>query len=252
MRLILKVWWYSTDRSIWTLLTIQRFIDSITSVIIGNSFVQYCVVAASLISPWLLWWPPAESHYNIYDHSVVGYVSHAHSIVLLYSVGNKITTTTVFRHVIKNTSKLRIPGPLRGEPIGHLWVPLKRASNCENHFHVMMFTWQNRVYIPWHIHYIYQVLCIWLDSFSALPFGNRNSPAQWNRCWLIVGNCLDIYQHKIARQCVGRAFNMMTSSNENIFRVTGHLCGEFTGPRWIPHTKASDAELWCLLWSAPE
>ena len=35
-----------------------------------------------------------------------------------------------------------------------------------------------------------------------------------------------------------------TSSNENIFRVTGPLCGEFTGQRWIPHTKASDAELW--------
>ena len=45
---------------------------------------------------------------------------------------------------------------------------------------------------------------------------------------------------------------MMTSSNGNLFRVTGHLCGEFTGPRWIPHTKASDAELWCLLWSASE
>ena len=44
--------------------------------------------------------------------------------------------------------------------------------------------------------------------------------------------------------------NMMTSSNENIFRVTGHLCGEFTGPRWIPRTKASDAELCCFLWSA--
>ena len=27
---------------------------------------------------------------------------------------------------------------------------------------------------------------------------------------------------------------MMASSNGNIFRVTGHLCGEFTGPRWIP------------------
>ena len=40
---------------------------------------------------------------------------------------------------------------------------------------------------------------------------------------------------------------MITSSNGNIFRVTGHLCGEFTGPRWIPHTKASDAELWCFL-----
>ena len=29
-------------------------------------------------------------------------------------------------------------------------------------------------------------------------------------------------------------FYMMTSSNGNIFRVTGHLCGEFTGPGEIP------------------
>ena len=36
---------------------------------------------------------------------------------------------------------------------------------------------------------------------------------------------------------------MMTSSNGNILCVTGHLCGEFTGPRWIPRTKASDTEL---------
>ena len=41
--------------------------------------------------------------------------------------------------------------------------------------------------------------------------------------------------------------NMMTSSNGNIFRVTGHLCGEFTGHRWIPRRKANDAELWCFL-----
>ena len=34
--------------------------------------------------------------------------------------------------------------------------------------------------------------------------------------------------------------SMMTSSNGNIFRIADHLCGEFTGPRWIPHTKASD------------
>ena len=45
---------------------------------------------------------------------------------------------------------------------------------------------------------------------------------------------------------------MMTSSNGNIFRVIGHLCGKFTGPRWIPRTKASDAELWCFLWSASD
>ena len=45
--------------------------------------------------------------------------------------------------------------------------------------------------------------------------------------------------------------NMM-SSNGNIFRVTGPLCGEFTGHRWIPHTKISDVELWCFLWFAPD
>ena len=33
---------------------------------------------------------------------------------------------------------------------------------------------------------------------------------------------------------------MMTSSNENIFRVTGPFRGEF---RWVPLTKANDAEL---------
>ena len=38
----------------------------------------------------------------------------------------------------------------------------------------------------------------------------------------------------------------------NVFRVIGHLCWEFTGHRWIPHTKASDVEFWCFLWSAPE
>ena len=48
----------------------------------------------------------------------------------------------------------------------------------------------------------------------------------------------------------------MASSNGNIFRVTGILCGEFSNHWWIPRTKASDAELWCFiwrfLWSAPE
>ena len=44
----------------------------------------------------------------------------------------------------------------------------------------------------------------------------------------------------------------MMSSNGNIFRVTGHLCLEFTGDRWIPRTKARDMELWCFLWSASE
>ena len=38
---------------------------------------------------------------------------------------------------------------------------------------------------------------------------------------------------------------------KHIFRVTDPLYGQFTGHRWIPLTKASDAERWCFLWSAP-
>ena len=45
--------------------------------------------------------------------------------------------------------------------------------------------------------------------------------------------------------------NMMTSSNGHIFLVTGPLCEEFTDHRWIPLTKANNAELLCFLWSAP-
>ena len=40
----------------------------------------------------------------------------------------------------------------------------------------------------------------------------------------------------------------MTSSNGNIFCITGPLWGESTGHRWNPLAKANGAELWSLLW----
>ena len=51
---------------------------------------------------------------------------------------------------------------------------------------------------------------------------------------------------------VSNPSQLMTSSNGNIFGVTGPLCGEFTGHRKIPRTKASYSELWCFIWSAFE
>ena len=58
--------------------------------------------------------------------------------------------------------------------------------------------------------------------------------------------------HNWSRTCSISQQHMMTSANGKIFRVTGLLCGVFIGHRWIPRTKASDAEQWCFLWSAPE
>ena len=48
-----------------------------------------------------------------------------------------------------------------------------------------------------------------------------------------------------------RAYVMTTSSNWNIFRVTGQLCGEFTGDRWIPNTKAMTRSFDKFLWFVP-
>ena len=40
---------------------------------------------------------------------------------------------------------------------------------------------------------------------------------------------------------------MVTSSNGNIFCVTGPLWGKSTNYRWIPLTKVSEAGRWCFL-----
>ena len=53
-----------------------------------------------------------------------------------------------------------------------------------------------------------------------------------------------IISAKVRERKINHKSYMIKSSNGNIFCVTGPLCGEFTGPRWIPRTKASDAELY--------
>ena len=57
---------------------------------------------------------------------------------------------------------------------------------------------------------------------------------------------------KVRPMIYAHAFFMMTSSNGNIFRVTGPLREESTDRRWSPLTNASGTELWCFLWYALE
>ena len=89
------------------------------------------------------------------------------------------------------------------------------------------------------------------DSFSNYqPYDclfNRlfQAPRRWNLCVELTGG------RYISSTLPFFKF-MMTSPNGNIFRVTDPLCGEFTGDRWSPRTKAIDAELWYFLWSTPE
>ena len=102
---------------------------------------------------------------------------------------------------------------------------------------------------------MFSVICAWTSGWA----NNRDScDFRRHRAHYNV-----IVMHII---CIGRSgdnficneqlpwypFPMMTSSNGNIFRVTGPLWGKSTGHRWIPLTKASDAKVGCFLWPAPE
>ena len=79
-------------------------------------------------------------------------------------------------------------------------------------------------------------------------------PHLFESFWKLVvdKNCTTVVVIDDMQEESVRSSPMMTSSNGNIFRVTGPLRGEPTGHRWIPLTKASDAEIWRFPWSAPE
>ena len=122
----------------------------------------------------------------------------------------------LFRRRSKKTLKFRVTGLVRGI---HRWpvVPLTKGQQRGKCFHLMTPS------------------CNMSQGKCARLAGIRTV---WKLPYAIHHSLIDM--------------DMMTSSNGNIFRVPGHLCWEFTGPRWIPSTKASDAELWCFLWSVPE
>ena len=90
------------------------------------------------------------------------------------------------------------------------------------------------------------VICMQAFKHTTLWITMR----ELQECTAVATSCREAFYLMRWKQFRITSYFMMTSSNGNIFRVTGHLCGEFTGPRWIPRTKASDAELWCFLWSA--
>ena len=101
-----------------------------------------------------------------------------------------------------------------------------------------------------HIWKIKRQTCIWYNNNKKVANVAVASISLKNSfTWRVFGACaVRTYRVNPSEDFK----SMMASSNGNIFRVTGHLCGEITGHRWIPRTKASDAELWCFLWSAPE
>ena len=127
------------------------------------------ILAASLISPWLLWWPAAESHYNIYDRSAVGYFSHAHCIVLLYSVGNNITTTNII--ILSSLGN----GTSNFITIVVMLIISYMEMDRPVHLHNCYILLQSHNIFPLVFHRFIRTSLLWLSS----PFECQGS--EWNR-----------------------------------------------------------------------
>ena len=60
---------------------------------------------------------------------------------------------------------------------------------------------------------------------------------QWTGASLVLRKAFRLFHTQPLNERMLTDCDMMTSSNGNIFRITGHLCGEFTGHRWISRKK---------------
>ena len=150
-----------------------------------------------------------------------------------------------------NGNIFRVTGHLCGEFTGHRWIPSQRPvtrsfdvffdlrpnKRLSKHSRGRWFESPSRS-LWCHCNAQPVVVQVYTKQIPAI---RDQTVPRW-RCRSIV----------VGLFCHWWLQDMVTSSNWNIFRVTCPMCGEFTGHLWIPSTKASDAELWCFLWSAPE
>ena len=176
----------------------------------------------------------------------------------LYNHDNK---TTLYEHLVTNQS-------LRQLTFNNI---SRQFSHISNTMPYKIFTYDSLCAIYWlTIHCIPSGTCMhqsdilsrvkWMvrrlqilnhSYVEVLPNKTSNDiPRDWKEINIFCSLKCDLgHRHLVGGK---RIRHMMTSSNGNVFRVTGHLCWEFTGLRWIPRTKASDAELWCFLCSVPK
>ena len=178
-----------------------------------------------------LWSAPHTCHYR--DNEYHGVSNHGNS--------------TFFQQPFQANNKEKINAPFYWLLVRriHRWIPLAKVGKFK-----LLRLLYHRGWTPFY--FMYDPKCT-----TTFPLCTINAPVAFAWCTIkapaAFAWCTNHFSHKVEfSYIVWNGVHMMTSSNGNIFRVIGHLCGEFTGPRWIPRTKASDAELWYFLWSASE
>ena len=149
---------------------------------------------------------------------------------------------------IKENTKAPRHWPLCGNFTGDRWSPRKQNGQWRGKcfHHDSMNNWYSSPDSAW-------LRNISSNNIQSIIFRSKRTQSHTN---LYPCNIDENAQHSSTWWVffTGIAANrhVMTSSNGNISRVTGPLCGEFTGHRRIYLKKASDMALWCFLCSVPE
>ena len=188
-----------------------------------------------------------------FSHHIASYIHDHYNDIIMSAMAPPITSLTIVCSTVYSDQKEHQSSTSMAFVRGiHRW-PVnsshKKASNAEN----VSIWWRHHVLTPRRIFqcditvvivYITQhpILAVaLLDKFGSRIYSYTD----------FLYFCF-VYTEYIKIDYMQDIIRIVTSSNGNISHFIGPLCGEFTGHQWIPSTKASDAELWCFLWSAPE
>ena len=119
------------------------------------------------------------------------------------------------------------------------------SSELRNYFLQRKISFKKPIHLVYHIYLIYLlaflVLCIddvtvefavSLRITSLLQKQSIDCPRHSKAVLMNMCECITWFQYELLISI--QQYIMMTSSNGNIFRLTGHLCGEFTGPGEFP------------------
>ena len=183
-------------------------------------------------------------------HTIQRAQSFHYNDVIMSAMASQITSLTiVYSTVYSDADHRKHPSSVslafvRGI---HRW-PVHSPHNCpvtRKMFpfdDVIMYVWKR---VPsWLSYYSSKNWCVAHNVAKQISLSCQSGSAAWGSlvpiCWLkqmlnrVNSDSLsdrDGWIHTYGIRLTMVTSCMMTSLNGNIFRVTGHLCGEFTGPR---------------------
>ena len=105
---------------------------------------------------------------------------------------------------------------------------------------------------------VHRVYIQWLTTFSLLiGWGPVETLTENKPCLPQSIQCKPSRKNQISDIVTSAAYFICTWWRHQMETFSALLVfcagnSPVPGPRWIPRTKASDAEIWCFLWSAPE